>query len=43
MEIAEKNNFIDFSVVKNFYKGILLKLEDMSDQRKKIEENAKKI
>jgi spermidine synthase len=42
-ETAEKSNFIDFSVINYFYKGILVKLEDMSEQRKIIEENAKKI
>jgi 2-phospho-L-lactate guanylyltransferase (CobY/MobA/RfbA family) len=42
-EKAEKSNFIDFSVVSYFYKGILIKLEDMSEQRKIMEENAKKI
>ena len=42
-EKAEESKFIDFTVVSSFYRGILLKLEDMSEQRKIIEENAKKI
>ena len=42
-EIVEKNNFVDFSVVKHFARGILIKLEDMSEQRKKMEENAKRL
>ena len=42
-EIIEKNNVIDFTLIKSFANSILLKLEDMPEQRKKMEENAKKI
>ena len=42
-EIIEKNNIIDFSLIKSFANGILIKLEDMPEQRKKMEENAKKF
>ena len=41
--IAEEKKVIDFSIIKYFAKGILVKLEDMSEQRKKMEENAKKL
>ena len=42
-EIIEKNNVIDFSFVKPFANSVLVKLEDMSDQRKKMEDNAKRL
>ena len=41
-EIIEKNNVIDFSVVKLFIKTVLTKVQDMVDEKKKYEENAKK-
>jgi hypothetical protein len=42
-EIIEKNNVVDYSLVKSFANGILVKLEDMPEQRKKMEENAKRL
>ena len=42
-EIIEKNNVIDFSFVKPFANSILVKLEDMAEQRKKMEDNAKRL
>ena len=42
-EIIEKNNMIDFSFVKPFANSILVKLEDMAEQRKKMEDNAKRL
>ena len=42
-EIMEKNNIIDFALIKPFANGILLKLEDIPEQRKKMEENAKRL
>ena len=42
-EIIEKTNVIDFSFVKPFANSVLVKLEDMSDQRKKMEDNAKRL
>jgi len=41
-EIIEKNNVIDYSVVKLFIKSILTKVQDMADEKKKLEENSKK-
>ena len=41
-EIIEKNNVIDFNVVKLFIKTVLTKVQDMADEKKKYEENAKK-
>ena len=41
--IIEENKIVDFSLVKSFAHSILLKLEDMSEQRKKMEENAKRL
>ena len=42
-DIVEKGNIIDHSVIKTFANAILVKLEDMTEQRKKMEENAKKL
>ena len=41
-EIIEKNNVIEFSVVKLFIKSILSKVQDMDEEKKKLEENSKK-
>ena len=38
-EIIEKNNVVDYSLIESFANGILIKLEDMPEQRKKMEEN----
>ena len=42
-EIIEKNNVIEFSVVKTFANTIFSQLEDMAEQKKKIEENSKRF
>ena len=41
-EIIEKNNVIDFSVIKLFIKSVLNKVQDMAEEKKIYEENAKK-
>ena len=41
-EIIEKNNVIDFSVVKLFINNVLSKVQDMTEEKKKMEENLKK-
>ena len=41
-EIIEKNNIIDYSVVKIFTNNVLSKIQDMADERKKIEDNLKR-
>ena len=41
-EIIEKNNIIDYSVVKIFLKNVLTKVQDMSEERKKLEDNSKR-
>ena len=41
-EIIEKNIIIDYSVVKMFIGNVLPKVQDMADEKKKIEENAKR-
>ena len=41
-EIIEKNNIIDFSVVKLLFKNILPRVQDMAEEKKKMEENSKK-
>ena len=41
-ELMEKETVVDFSLVKPFCTPILLKVQDMDDERKKIEENSKK-
>lgn len=42
-EIIEKNNIIDYSVVKMFIGNVLPKVQDMAEEKKKIEENAKRF
>ena len=41
-ELIEKNNIIEFSVVKTFANSVFSELEDMAEQKKKIEENSKR-
>ncbi len=41
-DIIEKNNVIDFSVIKLFIKSVLNKVQDMAEEKKIYEENAKK-
>ena len=42
-EIIEKSSVIEYSVVKLFVNDILSKVQDMTDEKKKIEDNAKKM
>ena len=42
-EIIEKNNVIDYSVVEVFSRNVLQKVQDMAEEKKKIEENAKRF
>jgi spermidine synthase len=42
-EIIEKNNVIDYSVVKLFIGNVLIKVQDMAEEKKKIEENSKRF
>ena len=42
-EIIEKNNVIDYSVVKMFFGNVLPKVQDMDEEKKIIEENAKRF
>ena len=42
-ESNEKNNVVDYYLVISFANGIFVKLEDMPEQRKKMEENAKRL
>ena len=41
-EIIEKNTVIDYSVVEMFIKNVLSKVQDIDEQKKIMEENAKK-
>ena len=42
-EIIEKNSIIDYSVVKMFFRNVLPKVQDMAEEKKIIEENAKRF
>jgi SAM-dependent methyltransferase len=42
-EIIEKNNVIDYSVVKLFIGNVLIKVQDMAEEKKKMEENSKRF
>ena len=42
-EIIEKNNVIDYSVVKLFIGNVLNKVQDMTEEKKKMEENSKRF
>ena len=42
-DIIEKNNVIDNSVVKNYIINTLSKVQDMAEEKKKMEENSKRF
>ena len=42
-EIIEKNNVIDYSVVKLFIGNVLVKVQDVAEEKKKMEENSKRF
>ena len=42
-EIIDKHNVIDNSVVKMFIINILSKVQDMTEEKKKMEDNSKKL